>query len=232
MPNFNIIKKINYEHSFRNQNIIDNFDLDDVKFEEQFKGNINIENTEWNIGLIVGGSGTGKTTIAKEIFNLDECSNHKFTDKSIVDEMPEHCNINEITNMFNSVGFGSVTSWLKQYNVLSNGEKMRVNLAYNLLSEKEIIVFDEFTSVVDRDIAKTTSYAVQKNIRRNNRKFIAISCHFDIIDWLQPDWVYNTDDGSFFINQTGKNQSLNYKSIKSQTNLVKKYGKHLANITI
>ena len=122
MPNFNIIKKINYEHSFRNQNIIDNFDLDDVKFEEQFKGNINIENTDWNIGLIVGGSGTGKTTIAKEIFNLDECSNHKFTDKSIVDEMPEHCNINEITNMFNSVGFGSVTSWLKPYNVLSQAD--------------------------------------------------------------------------------------------------------------
>ena len=61
---------LGYEHSFRNQNIIDNFDLDDVKFEEQFKGNINIENTEWNIGLIVGGSGTGKTTIAKEIFLL------------------------------------------------------------------------------------------------------------------------------------------------------------------
>jgi len=65
MPNFNIIKKINYEHSFRNQNIIDNFDLDDVKFEEEFKGNTNIENKDWNIGLIIGGSGTGKTTITE-----------------------------------------------------------------------------------------------------------------------------------------------------------------------
>ena len=146
--------------------------------------------------------------------------------------MPKHCTINEITNTFNSVGLGSVTSWLKPYHVLSNGEKMRVNLAYNLLSNTDLIVFDEFTSVVDRDIAKTTSLAVQKNIRRTNKKFIAISCHFDIINWLMPDWVYNTDDGSFFSKLTGENQSLNSKYIKSQTDLVRKYGKHLANITI
>lgn len=232
MPNFDIIKRIEYNHSFRNQNVIDNFDLEDVKFQEEFKGKIPIENEEWSIGLIVGGSGTGKTTIAKECFNLQQFSNHQFGDKSILDEMPKECTINEITNMFNAVGFGSVVSWLKPYYVLSNGEKMRVDLAYNLLNNDDLIIFDEFTSVVDRDIAKTTSYAVQKNIRKTKKKFIAVSCHFDIMEWLQPDWVYNTDDGSFFSNQTGENQSLNYKSIKSQINLVKEYGKHSKDIII
>ena len=232
MPNFNIIKKISYEESFRNKNIIDNYDLSEVKFEEEFKGNIPIENKDWQIGLIVGGSGTGKTTIAKECFNLDNFSNHNFGNKSIIDEMPKNIKVSEITKMFNSVGLGSVICWLKPYQVLSNGEKMRVDLAYNLLSNDDLIVFDEFTSVVDRTIAKTTSYAVQKNIRRTKKKFIAVSCHFDIIEWLQPDWVYNTDDGSFFLKKTGRNQSLNLKSIKSQIDLVKNYGKHLANITI
>ena len=232
MPNFDIIKKINFNDSFRNQNIINNFDLEDVKFQEEFKGEIPIENEEWNIGLIVGGSGSGKTVIAKECFNLEKFSNHNFGTESVIDEMPKECTVSEITNMFNAVGFGSVVSWLKPYNVLSNGEKMRVDLAYNLLSNEDLIIFDEFTSVVDRDIAKTTSLAVQKNVRRNNKKFIAISCHFDIIEWLQPNWVYNTDTNNFFLKMTGKNQSLNYKFIKSQTNWVREYGKHLVNITI
>lgn len=232
MPNFNIIKKIKYDETFRNKNIIDNYDLSDIKFEENIKGEIPIENEKWQIGLIVGGSGTGKTTIAKECFNLDQFSNHQFGTKSIIDEMPKNCKVSEITKMFGSVGLGSVPTWLKPYQVLSNGEKMRVDLAYNLLSNDDLIIFDEFTSVVDRTIAKTTSYAVQKNIRKSNKKFIAVSCHFDIIEWLQPDWVYNTDDGSFFGKKTGQNQSSNWKYIKSQIDLVKNYGKHLVNITI
>ena len=78
MPNFNIIKKIKYNNSFRNKNIIDNYDLEDNKFQEHITGEIPIENTNWQIGLIVGGSGTGKTTIAKEIFHLEQFSNHTY----------------------------------------------------------------------------------------------------------------------------------------------------------
>ena len=233
MPNFNILKKIDYDNSFRNMSIIDNYDLSDIKFEEEFKGKIPIEDKEWSIGLIVGGSGTGKTTIAKECFGLDEMSNHKFGNGSVLDEMPKERQLDEITRMFISVGFGSVPSWLKPYNVLSNGEKMRVELAYSLLSDEDLIVFDEFTSVVDRVVAKTTSHAVQKSIRRtNDKKFVAVSCHYDIIDWLQPDWVYDTGSGNFFIKNHTSDQTLNLKSIKSMENLVKEYGKYLGNIII
>ena len=47
--------------------------------------------------------------------------------------MPENIETKDIEKMFYSVGFGSVPSWLKPYNVLSNGEKMRVDLARALL---------------------------------------------------------------------------------------------------
>ena len=110
---------------------------------------------------------------------------------------------------------------------------MRVELAYSLLSDEELIVFDEFTSVVDRVVAKTTSHAVQKSIRRTgDKKFVAVSCHYDIIDWLQPDWVYDTGSGNFFFFFHTKDETLNLKSIKSMENLVIEYGKYLGNITI
>lgn len=100
--------------------------------------------------------------------------------------------------MFYSVGFGSVPSWLKPYSVLSNGEKVRADLARAML-EKDFIVFDEFTSVVDRQVAKVASIAIHKAIKRLEKKFIAISCHYDILEWLEPDWVFDTNEMKCFL---------------------------------
>ena len=61
----------------------------------------------------------------------------------------------------------------------------------------ELFVFDEFTSVVDRNVAKVGSFAMQKAIRKTNKKFIAVSCHDDIEDWLLPDWVFDTNSMTF-----------------------------------
>ncbi len=196
MPSFHIIKKHKYKDTFNTSSIKGKFDIQTDTIKEEFQGNIDIENIDWNIGIIVGNSGTGKTTIAKQLFK-QEFIDFNYKEDSIIDDMPKDKSINEITQMFNSVGFSSPPSWLKPYSVLSNGEKMRTDLAYSLLLDKEMIIFDEFTSVVDRNIAKIGSLALQKTIRRNNKQFIAVSCHFDIIDWLEADWIFNTNDMNF-----------------------------------
>ena len=36
--------------------------------------------------------------------------------------------------------------------------------------------------------------AINKAIKNTNKKFIAVSCHKDIIEWLQPDWLFDTDE--------------------------------------
>lgn len=140
-----------------------------------------------------GGSGTGKTTIANELFKSDIITHFEYKAKSVIDDMPQGHSVDEITKMFYAVGFGSVPSWLKPYKVLSNGEKMRVDLARAIL-ERDFIVFDEFTSVVDRQVAQTACIAINKAIHKTNKKFIAISCHYDILEWLQPDWVFDTNE--------------------------------------
>lgn len=37
----------------------------------------------------------------------------------------------------------------------------------------------------------------QFDVGGGNKRFIAVSCHFDIIDWLMPDWIFNTNDMTF-----------------------------------
>lgn len=191
MPAFDIIRESTPSLSFRAKQTIDRFEIQSDKVKKRFQGDIKLPD-KWNIGLIVGSSGTGKTTIAKELFG-DSFYRNQYKGKSVIDDMPEG-SVTDIQKMFNSVGFSSPPSWLKPYNVLSNGERMRVDLAAALLSGKELIIFDEFTSVVDRQVAKIGSVCTQKAVRKRDSKFIAVSCHYDIEEWLMPDWVFDTNE--------------------------------------
>jgi len=199
MPSFDIIKKINPDKTFRVASIIDKFSLNNEHKQERFIGNIPLESVDWNIGLIYGHSGTGKSTIAKQLFKDSYIENHYWNKNAIIDNFNKDKSIKEILQTLNSVGFSSPPSYLKPFHVLSNGEKMRVTLARAILDDSELIVFDEFTSVVDRDVARISSLAINKVINKQDRKFIAISCHDDIIEWLQPDWIFYTDNMKFEI---------------------------------
>lgn len=74
---------------------------------------------------------------------------------------------------------------------------MRTDVARALCLGQGLVVFDEWTSVVDREVAKIASYAVSKAIRRIGKKFVAVTCNYDVIDWLEPDWVFCTDNMEF-----------------------------------
>jgi ABC-type ATPase with predicted acetyltransferase domain len=195
MPTFDIIKQVKPKQTFRVASVIGKFDLQSDNIVEHFQGNIDI-NDNWQIGLIVGKSGTGKTTIAKQLFEDAYLTSYNYDAETVLDDMPKDCSVEQITSAFNSVGFSSPPSWLKPYAVLSNGQKMRVDLARAILEKNDLFVFDEFTSVVDRNVAKAASVALSRYIKNNDIENVVLStCHHDIIDWLEPDWVLNTDTG-------------------------------------
>jgi ABC-type lipoprotein export system ATPase subunit/GNAT superfamily N-acetyltransferase len=145
---------------------------------------------DWNIGVIYGGSGTGKTSLLKEFGSLIE--DNFDNEKPLISNF-DFLEPKEVTLLLSAMGLSSVPTWLRPFALLSNGEQYRARLAYKVASAKDnqVILIDEFTSVVDRDVAKSMSSAIQKYIRRENKKIILASCHFDIMEWLLPDWTYS-----------------------------------------
>lgn len=196
MPTVDVVVKTPIEKTFHVEQVAGMFDLAvEGEASESFSVELPAHDEDWQIGAIVGPSGSGKTTIARAAFGdcLAAAKPWPKT-KAVVDGFGKAL-IKEITHALTSVGFSSPPAWVKPYHVLSNGEQFRCELARALLSDKQMIAVDEFTSVVDRTVAKIGSAALSKAVRRDNKKFVAISCHYDILDWLEPDWVLDMATG-------------------------------------
>jgi len=178
-----------------------------------------IEDRAWNIGLIVGPSGCGKSTIARRVFpeletmddgGLPQNVRQRLTRGAVVDAFPDGMPIKEIVALLSAVGFSSPPAWLRPFAVLSTGQKFRVTLALLLAWSQPStvtggretacqgrIVFDEYTSVVDRTVARIGSAALAKVVRSRGLQFVAVTCHEDVEEWLQPEWVYRPAENAF-----------------------------------
>jgi GNAT superfamily N-acetyltransferase len=152
----------------------------------------------WKIGVVVGPSGSGKTSIGRllwpevGIYDGDQGWPH---DKPIVDAIAPEGGFDDVTGALSAVGLGSVPAWLRPYHALSNGERFRAGLARVIAEGRDRIIIDEFTSVVDRQIAKVGAGAFSKAWKRGGGQAVMLSCHYDILDWVEPDWVFDTRTG-------------------------------------
>ena len=158
-----------------------------------------LDEREWTIGLVTGPSGSGKSTIARELWPQVAGTRTWPERQPVIDAFPVGMSIKDVTGLLSSVGFASPPSWLRPYAVLSTGERFRADMALTIaeaaLTDTDPIVVDEFTSVVDRQVAQIGSAAIAKTIRRLGKRFVAVTCHEDVTDWLQPDWVYTPATG-------------------------------------
>lgn len=176
--------------------VYDAFDIQN-KEETEVEVSFNlseVENFDWNIGVIYGSSGSGKTTILKSMGKISK-SNFDY-EKPLISNF-DWLEPKDATLLLTSMGLSSVPTWLRPFHLLSNGEQYRAELAYKVgkAKDSDVILVDEYTSVVDRDVAKAMSFALQKYVRKKNKRIILASCHYDIMEWLMPDWTCSPQKG-------------------------------------
>jgi len=197
------------------------------KLAASWSHNLPIEERPWQVGLVVGASGAGKSVLARELWGDRVVDGFEWTDKPIIDQFPRDMSIRDITALLTSVGFGTVPAWLRPYSTLSNGERFRTDMARAVAeSDGSLVVVDEFSSVVDRQVARVASHCVQKMIRRSNRQFVAVTCHYDVIDWLQPDWVYDVTRLEFSWRSVRPRPAMRLTVHEASTSVWKVFARH------
>lgn len=200
MPKFDITVESKLPETYRVNRVHSLFNVTkDQASAHHIEVNVPFEEKEWRVGAVIGPSGTGKSTLGRMLFGLQAFhEGFEWGDKPIIEEVSPQSPFDDVCNAFSAVGLGTVPSWLRPFHVLSTGEKFRADLARLLMECETDVVIDEFTSVVDRQIAQIGSAAFSKSWRRKPQgRAVVLSCHYDIIDWLQPDWVLDTREWQF-----------------------------------
>ena len=207
-----IVLESNVQHDDYTKFVLKMYDVPlSEKNRVTIKNNIELPK-DWNIGLIYGPSGAGKTTLLKLFGTINKV---EWDERPVISNFTE-VSPEEAVAILSAVGFSSAPAWLRPYSVLSNGEKFRADIARAIVSSNDVVLVDEYTSVVDRNVAKAASNALHKYIKHKNKKIILASCHADIIEWLRPDWVYSPADGVMHSERSLRRPEIHLKIFRAK----------------
>jgi hypothetical protein len=137
----------------------------------------------WSVGLIVGASGSGKSLL---LSTFGTPAVPHWDDDPIIESF-------DSLDALMAAGLNDVPAWLRPYATLSTGQQFRADLAAQMADGA---VVDEYTSVVSRTVARSASVSIRRYIdTRQLTRLVFATCHHDVEEWLQPDWVIDTDEG-------------------------------------
>lgn len=178
----------------------------DIDVKKKSTHHLHVENVnvpeQWNMALIYGASGSGKTSMAETIFGKDVFKTIMDPELPIIDQLPSSMGYDECAALLNGIGLNSVPCWLRPVKTLSNGQRARAEAVLLMCQDNPVIFIDEWTSVVDRTVAKAMSLCLAKFVKRHKKQVVLLSCHYDIIEWLKPDWVIDCNTQEFHLPQS------------------------------
>jgi len=174
-----------------------------------------------NIILIVGEEGVGKSSLLSQFGDFFKPPEWSET-KAVISEFEKY---EEGEKCMSCIGLNSITSWMKPYKVLSQGEAYRALLAFTIAecfsNPGSKIVLDNFTNTLDRVSARNCAAALNKCVRREEEfkecQWVLATSNRDVIPFLQPDVILEVTKDTVI---THKNPNKSKKPlVKARINL-------------
>lgn len=151
---------------------------------------------EFKVGVITGPSGSGKSSLVKNMFGFGQPVDWSETEPvlchfSSLDRAREFCEAARL----------DLRIAMRPYQTLSGGEQSRAQYARLLdaaATAKEsgegdhVLVLEEFTSLVDRPVAKQMASSIQELVVKRGLKVVLSSCHSDFVGeaLMEPQWLF------------------------------------------
>jgi ABC-type ATPase with predicted acetyltransferase domain len=167
--------------------------MDDREFVVFDRQAIEIE--QGDVVYVTGQSGSGKSTVLRELAAVMTKSGAKVADIDKVElrDVPLIDQIGTDTNnaieLMTIAGVTDAYLWMRKPAELSDGQRYRFRLAKVIESGADVWIADEFLAVLDRYTAKLLAFNLQKIARRQMATLLVATTHTDMKDDLAPNLI-------------------------------------------
>jgi hypothetical protein len=164
--------------------------LDDKEFV--VFDNQELEIQQGDVVYITGQSGSGKSTVLRELavkmekngLNVVNIDDVELLDKPLIDQIGK--NTSEALNILSIAGLNDAYLFIRKPQELSDGQRYRFKLAKIIESGAGVWIADEFLAVLDRTTAKVIAFNLQKVARKVGATLMVATTHTDMVWDLAP----------------------------------------------
>lgn len=159
--------------------------------------NLPLEINQGDVVYITGQSGSGKSTVLRELASLmnqsaltvSDIDKVELLDKPLIDQIGQ--STQEALTYLSIAGLNDAYLFIRKPSELSDGQRYRFRLAKLVESGAKVWIADEFLAVLDRTTAKVIAFNLQKVARKVGATVLVATTHGDMVEDLAPDITIN-----------------------------------------
>lgn len=164
--------------------------LDDKEFV--VFDNLDVEIRQGDVVYITGQSGSGKSTILRELaavmkesgLTVSDIDKVELKDVPLIDQIGK--DTQEALTYLSIAGLNDAYLFIRKPAELSDGQRYRFRLAKLIESGAKVWIADEFLAVLDRTTAKVIAFNLQKVARSVGATVLVATTHSDMVSDLAP----------------------------------------------